>query len=131
MISSRRASPAGLSTTRSPARSLAQGGFAITSGSALGIDGVTHEGVLEVGGVIMTVPDTGLHRLYPRCHEALTRRIIKGGDTLVSELSLDSPPLPVNFPRRDRTVSELSLDVLTAGTSPAGGSLIAVRLTME
>ncbi|RFQ02432.1 DNA-processing protein DprA, partial [Pseudomonas aeruginosa] len=37
MVGSRRASPAGLGTARSFARSLAQGGFAITSGLALGI----------------------------------------------------------------------------------------------
>ncbi|MGP6228180.1 DNA-processing protein DprA, partial [Pseudomonas aeruginosa] len=43
MVGSRRASPSGLGTARSFARSLAQGGFAITSGLALGIDGAAHE----------------------------------------------------------------------------------------
>ncbi|PBV16167.1 DNA processing protein DprA, partial [Pseudomonas aeruginosa] len=55
MVGSRRASPAGLGTARSFARSLAQGGFAITSGLALGIDGAAHEGALEVGGVTVAV----------------------------------------------------------------------------
>lgn len=85
MVGSRRASPAGLGTARSFARSLAQGGFAITSGLALGIDGAAHEGALEAGGATVAVLGTGLRRLYPRRHEALARRIVEGGGALVSE----------------------------------------------
>lgn len=43
VVGSRRASPASLDTAQSFARSLAQGGFTITSGLALGVDAAAHQ----------------------------------------------------------------------------------------
>ena len=73
MVGSRRASRTGLDTACAFARSLAGGGFVVTSGLALGIDGAAHQGALEVGGATVAVLGTGLERGSARARRAGAR----------------------------------------------------------
>ena len=131
MVGSRRASKPGMDTARAFSRSLAGAGFVITSGLALGIDGVAHQAALDVGGQTVGVLGTGLENFYPQRHRALAEAMIERGSAVVSEFPLETGPHASHFPRRNRIISGLSLGVLVVEASVASGSLITARLAAE
>lgn len=131
IVGSRSATRPGLDTAHSFARSLAKGGFVVTSGLALGVDAAAHQGALAVQGATVAVVGTGLKRIYPARHRDLLQEIIAQGGAVVSELALDSAPHASHFPRRNRIISGLALGVLVVEASPSSGSLITARLAAE
>jgi DNA processing protein len=130
VVGSRRASAAGLKAAGALAGDAVDAGLNITSGLARGIDGAAHRGALERGGGSIAVMATGIDRLYPAQHRRLADELVRAG-CLVTEFPPGVPPLPANFPRRNRIISGLSLGVLVVEAALPSGSLISARTALE
>jgi DNA processing protein len=130
VVGSRNATPQGIQTAESFARTLAGNRLVIISGLALGIDAAAHRGALAVGGETIAVIGTGADRLYPARNRELALAIAEHG-AIISEFPLGTPVLPANFPRRNRIISGLSCGILVVEAAPESGSLITARLAGE
>jgi DNA processing protein len=130
IVGSRKPTPIGDRMTRSISRGLASVGVVVTSGMALGIDGIAHQAALQSGGSSIAVLGNGLDTVYPSRHKALFQHLSTAG-LLISEYPLGTPPARHTFPQRNRIVSGLSHGVVIVEAAERSGTLITARLAME
>jgi DNA processing protein len=130
IVGSRNATTQGRHTAEAFAQALSAAGLTIVSGLALGVDAAAHRGGLAGAGASLAVVGTGIDRVYPAANRDLAHRLAAEGGVL-SEFALGTPPLPANFPRRNRLISGLARGVLVVEATLASGSLITARFAAE
>ncbi len=130
VVGARKASPYGLSQTKTIVKELAKHDLVIVSGLARGIDGAAHEAALAAGGKTIAVLGSGVDIAYPRENTSLYHKIAESG-LLISEFLPGTRPLDINFPVRNRIISGLSSGVFIVEGQAKSGSLITCDYALE
>jgi DNA processing protein len=130
IVGSRRCTEYGRGAAFRLAWDLASRGFTVVSGLARGIDTAAHQGALEAGGRTIGVLGCGLDVGYPIESDRLKKSMEDRG-VLVTEFPMGTGPDPVNFPKRNRLISGLSLGVVVVEAAERSGALITASFALE
>ena len=112
------------------ARALAEVGLAIVSGLARGIDTVAHLAALQMNRRTLAVIGSGIDLIYPPENKKLAEKIARNG-AIISEYEMGAKPDAVNFPRRNRIISGISLGTLIVETTETGGAMITASTALD
>lgn len=105
-------------------------GAVIVSGMARGIDGMAHRGALDGGAHTVAVLGCGLDLCYPKEHRDLFEQIKKRG-LLLSPFPPGTPPLPRNFPARNRIISGLCAATIVVQAPLQSGAVVTAQNALE
>ncbi|MCE7079959.1 DNA-processing protein DprA [Streptomyces sp. ST2-7A] len=105
---------------------LAEHGWTVVSGGALGIDGAAHRGALAVGGATVAVLACGVDVPYPASHADLLRRITEQG-LVVAELPPGLRPTRGRFLTRNRVLAALTRGTVVIEAAVRSGALSTAR----
>lgn len=111
-------------------KELSKRGILVVSGLAIGIDSIAHNSCIESGGLTYAVLGSGVDNLYPPDNKILYEKIKEHGAVL-SEFDLGSKAEKVNFPRRNRVVSGITLGTVIVESRIKGGSLITAEFALD
>lgn len=108
-------------------------GVTVVSGFARGIDTAAHKAVLtnkRAEGKTTAVFGCGVDVIYPPENKKLYESIVENG-VIFSEFEISAKPDSVNFPRRNRIISGLSLGIVVIESGKEGGALITARSALD
>ena len=131
MVGTRRATAYGRDVANRLSHDLAQAGWCIVSGLALGIDAEAHRGALDGGGLTVGVIGSGLDCFYPEENRELAREIVKKGGAVVSEFPFGRPPDQQTFPIRNHVVAALARGVVAVEAPVRSGTLITTGIAAD
>ncbi len=130
IVGTRSPSEYGVAMTEYFARELVNAGICVVSGLARGIDTVAHTCVLNARGRTIAVTGSGLDVIYPPENRPLYMRIPSRG-AIISEFFMGTKPDAVNFPRRNRLISGLTLGCIVIETDCSGGAMITASTALD
>ena len=130
IVGTRKPTSYGIEACKYFTKELANYGFTIVSGLALGIDSISHQIALENNSRTIAVLGSGLNKITPSTNNNLALKIINNG-AVISEYEPDEEALPYNFPQRNRIIAGLAIGTLVIEAGEKSGALITARLATE
>lgn len=102
---------------------LAQRGYTVLNGLAVGVDTHALEGAVNARGKVVAVMPGGLDEIYPKSNKELAERIVENGGCLISEYPNGTKPQKYTFVQRDRIQAMLSNKVFIVDAEKDGGTM--------
>ena len=131
VVGTRSASEYGSRVAENMSYDLAQAGFIIVSGLALGIDSYAHSGALRAGKRTVAVLGSGLDTDYPPQSAPMRKQILATGGVVLTELEPSVPVRGAYFPARNRLLAGLSQGVLVVEAPQRSGALLTASHALE
>lgn len=131
IVGAREATEPGKEIARRTAKFMAENGWPVVSGLALGIDAAAHQGALDVNGITIAVLAGGVEKPNPLANSELGHKILEAGGAWVSEHPVGTPPRKHNFVRRNRIQVGLSAGSIIVEAKMRSGSLTQARFCIS
>lgn len=119
-------SNAGIKRAERFARLCVENNIQVISGLARGIDTVSHETALKLGGKTFAVIGHGIDYCYPPENKDLFERIVDNG-AVISQFPTGTKPMPWMFPARNETMCTLSSGTVIIEAHAKCGSIIQAK----
>ena len=98
----------------------------VVSGLAYGIDIESHKSALEHGLDTVAVLPNGIDLIYPSRHRGVAVEMTRKGGIL-TEFPRGTPPLRMNFIKRNRIIASISQALVVVESRVKGGSMITAE----
>lgn len=131
IVGTRKPSADGLLLARYVGACFADWSVPTVSGLAAGIDQLAHECSLRAGVPTIAVLGTGILDNYPRGSDALRRRILDAGGTIISEYLPRASYSAENFVQRNRLQAALGRLLIPVEWARRSGTAHTVRFATE
>ena len=130
MVGTRQSTLYGRQSAERLSSQLAASGVTVVSGGARGIDSVSHEGALKVGGRTIAVLGTGLDIVYPAENFKLFQRIA-GQGAVITQFPFGRKGSKQSFPIRNRIVAGMTQGTIVVEANRSSGALITANFAAE
>ena len=131
VIGQREASERSIAIAYQIGKILAEHGYTILNGLAIGCDKYAAMGALSQNGKVVGVMPCGLDRTYPASCKQIAEEIVEKGGCLISQYQEGIRPEKYRFIERDQLQAVLSSKIIVNSTKTTGGTMHTISYAVK